>query len=96
MCGAKYDYCPNCEKDADKPRWMILFHDENCNEIFDTLQKHSQGIYSDQEAVDVLKKCDLSVVKNATESIRRQIAKILSTAQPVAKKIQPKKEKYSE
>lgn len=96
MCGTKYDYCPNCEKDADKPRWMILFHDKNCNKIFDTQQRHSQGIFSDQKAVEVLKECDLSVITKATESIRRQIANILSTAKPVVKKPQVKKEKYSE
>lgn len=96
LCGAKYDYCPSCEKDADKPRWMILFHDANCNKIFDTLQRHTQGIYSDTEAVHALRECDLSVIKKATESIRNQIAHILSTAKPVVKKPQVKKEKYSE
>ena len=47
LCQAQYKYCPYCAEDADKPKWMLLFHDENCANIFDALQRHEQNFYYD-------------------------------------------------
>lgn len=98
MCGKKYSYCPNCERDRFKPRWMILFHDENCQKIFDTLQRHSQGLLSTKDAAKELKKCDLSSADNSTETIKKKIADILSSVKPIAPKYTVTKgqEKHSE
>lgn len=78
LCQAQYKYCPYCAEDADKPKWMLLFHDENCANIFDALQRHEQNFYTDEEAIKHLKDCDLSVLKTATNAVNNQVKKILS------------------
>lgn len=78
LCQKEYKYCPYCAEDAYKPKWMFLFHDENCSEIFDVLQRHDQGFYTDEEAIIRLKSLDLTVLKNATENVKNQVKKILS------------------
>lgn len=78
LCQKEYKYCPYCAEDAYKPKWMFLFHDENCSKIFDTLQRHTQGFYTDEEAIENLKKLDLSVLDNATETVKEQVKRILS------------------
>lgn len=82
LCKKHYRYCPYCSDFEHEPRWKIMFHDENCNRIFDTLQKHSTKKYTDAEAVKILKSCDLSVLKNSTETIRKQVQAILATEKP--------------
>lgn len=87
MCGKKYDYCPYCEMDKEKPKWLTLFHDENCNTIFTTLQKHYIGEYTTTEAAKILKQCDLSVMKNATSMVQLQISSILDIAEEEAREV---------
>lgn len=37
VCGKRYYYCSsyNCEQSKGKPRWMVMFDDENCKQIWD-------------------------------------------------------------
>lgn len=51
VCGIKYDYCPNCSKYANLPKWMTLFHDENCREIFQV----AEAYYNNELNADDLK-----------------------------------------
>lgn len=78
ICQTRYDYCPHCNSDKDKPNWMMLFHDDNCFKIFDTLQKHSTKEYTDKQAIQIFQECDLSALDNATESIQKQVSEIMS------------------
>lgn len=78
LCQKEYKYCPYCAEDAYKPKWMFLFHDKNCSEIFDVLQRHEQEFYTDEEAINRLKKLDLTVLENATETVKNQVKRILS------------------
>lgn len=82
LCQTKYDYCPHCSRDANKPRWMMMFHDQNCHDIFDTLQRNEQHLDPDEESIAKLESCDLSVLKNATEAINQQVNNILSKKKP--------------
>lgn len=93
LCQTQYSYCPHCSKDADKPRWMMMFHNANCEQIFDILQRHEQNIYSDEEAIKRMKACDLSVLKGATEAVRNQVNRLL--AKEVKNTIETKEEKTS-
>lgn len=77
LCQKEYRYCPHCEEFKHEPKWKFMFHDENCNTIFNTLQLHYQKKYTDDEAIKILKSCDLSVLKNATDAIRKQVQDIL-------------------
>lgn len=78
LCGAKYEYCPHCSDFDKEPKWKTLFHDENCKKIFDTLQRHFLKELTDEEAIKILKTCDLSVTQNATETVKKDLANILS------------------
>lgn len=81
LCQTKYKYCPYCAEDAHKPKWMFLFHDENCQKIFDALQRHDQKFYTDEEAIKKLKECNLDVLKTATDTVNHQAKMILSKEQ---------------
>ena len=87
MCGKKYNYCPHCETDKRKPKWLIMFDDENCYTIFTTLQKHYIGEYTTAEAAKILRQCDLSVVENATSMVQMQVSSILDIADEEAKEV---------
>lgn len=93
LCQKEYKYCPYCAEDAYKPKWMFLFHDENCSEIFDVLQRHEQNFYTDEEAIQRLKKLDLTVLKNSTQSVKNQVQKILSKEKAVQMKVPVKDSK---
>lgn len=54
-----------------------MFHDENCKQIFDTLQRNEQKLDSDEESISKLKACDLSVLRHATEAINNQVQRLL-------------------
>lgn len=59
-CGKEYEYCPKCGKYDKYPRWMINFHDANCNEIFKTAIEYVAHNITDDQARARLDKCDLS------------------------------------
>lgn len=78
LCHVTYDYCPYCERDKDKPRWMIMLHDENCHKIFDSLQRNYTHEDSDELTIAKLKSCDLTVLEKSTEAVRNQVKEILA------------------
>ena len=86
MCGAEYSYCPKCGKDVDKPTWMNLFNDENCNEIYTIVTQFRDGYIDKDVAVERLSKCDIGVVNN--ESFKKLINEINKPNK--IKKVQPK------
>ena len=60
VCGARYEYCSNCDRFSRLPRWMESFHDDNCHIIFNTVMEYKAGVKTAKEAASILKKCDLS------------------------------------
>lgn len=81
ICGEAYYYCVACDQARAGAKgyepWHILVHDENCHKIFDTLQRHFTKEYSNEQAREILKTCDLSVIDSASEIIKKQIAGIM-------------------
>lgn len=77
VCHKKYEYC-YCDQFRDKPRWMIMYCSDNCRKIFDTLQRHFTKEITDEEAIKRLDECDLSVMENATETAKKDLAEILA------------------
>ena len=62
VCGEQYHYCNNCH--VEEPAWRTIFHDENCKTIFETInQKYFEHI-SEDEAIQTLMTCDLSVLES--------------------------------
>ena len=60
LCGAKYEYCGNCDRFNHFPRWMETLHNENCQTILHTVMEYRGGLKSAAEAAKILRSCDLS------------------------------------
>lgn len=76
VCGGKYQYCPTCSQDRNKPLWMNEFDTESCKDIFQICTDFNVGIKNKSEALTALEKCDLTNEKNFAEYIKIDIAHI--------------------
>ena len=76
VCGKKYQYCPRCEQYSMLPKWMSIYHDANCREIFRTATEYNAGHLSDDEARERFSKCDLSDKEHFAESIAQIVEKL--------------------
>lgn len=85
VCQEKYRYCPSCEGDYLKPTWMVMFHDENCKVIFETLQKHFLKELTDEEALSIIEKCDLSHMNEFREDSKIALQRLLAKKKKVTK-----------
>jgi len=74
-CGKKYGYCPDCYEDRFLETWHIMFHDNNCKNVFDIINKHFYNHITTDEAISQLEICDLSGKFN--EDIQKEIDNIL-------------------
>ena len=79
LCGSKYTYCPTCSDYANYPRWMGLFHDENCKKIFYTVNGYLEKAIPLKEAKEILQKCDLSVKDKTSSIFANHIDEILNS-----------------
>ena len=75
-CQTKYTFCPNCSDFDHLPRWMTIFHDANCREIFNTLMYYNSNDITEEEAKTILDKCDLSKKETFAKKIKEDIDKI--------------------
>lgn len=85
VCGARYEYCSNCDRFSRLPRWMESFHDDNCHIIFNTIMEYKAGVKTAKEAASILKKCDLSHRENINDGLNIYITAILADGKDVAK-----------
>lgn len=85
VCGARYEYCSNCDRFSRLPRWMESFHDDNCHIIFNTVMEYKAGVKTAKEAASILKKCDLSHRENINDGLNIYITAILADGNDVAK-----------
>jgi hypothetical protein len=77
VCTQKYSYCPSCNEDWNKPTWMVLFHDENCKNIYTYANDYAHGDMSKEDAKVLLGKCDLTNLDNFHPVIKKTIMEIL-------------------
>lgn len=82
-CGAKYSYCPNCNR--KEPAWKAEFHDENCKNIFQICTSLNVNVMSKPEAQEALKSCDLSNKANFKSFVQRDLENIFKE-EPKAKR----------
>lgn len=54
-----------------------MFHDQNCHDIFNILQKHYLKTYTTEEAAELLKNCDLSKKEQFVPTIKEDLDAIL-------------------
>lgn len=78
-CGKIYTYCPSCSEFSHLPKWMNMWHDENCMNIWNIVCDHETKLISTTEAASRLAECNLSIeIKNDT--LNKQIDNIMETA----------------
>lgn len=79
VCSKKYTYCSGCSEFDRYPRWMGIFHNENCKNIYtvtnDYINRHLSGT-TKEEARELLDKCDLSYKEQLHKSIRAALDEI--------------------
>lgn len=63
LCSFEYYYCPSCS-DGKEPTWKVLFDNENCKKIFNTLTQYNFKHITTEEARNELINCDLDVNMN--------------------------------
>lgn len=78
-CGTDYLYCFHCDADKNKPTWMMMFHDDNCRNIFQIITDFNANELSKKEAIDKLNNCDLSNRKSFLEPIQNGLNEIFGT-----------------
>lgn len=76
LCNTKYEYCPTCSQDKNKPAFMATFHSENCKNIFQICTNFNLGIQTKSEAKTALEQCDLSNKENFKSYVKNDLEKI--------------------
>lgn len=92
VCGAEYDYCPNCND--EQPRWRFLFDTQNCNRIWDVFNDYRTGQKDATQAEKALRQLDLSNEKDFDPVWKDLLAKIRSKAESEPEREEPKRYKH--
>jgi hypothetical protein len=86
--GTVYDYCPNCDKYQNEPKWKVSFCCENCRSVFNTLVDNSVGKLTKKQTRNALSKLDLSKMETFTPAIQRQINSIMTKPKVISEDIE--------
>ena len=68
-CGKEYDFCPHCAEYDSLPRWMGMYHNENCKRIFETTNRYLLKTITAEEAKIQYSECDLSYKNKLKKTI---------------------------
>lgn len=85
VCGKGYDYCPNCQKDRNKPKWMIRFDAEPCKNVWDILIQSGRG---EIDAATAIRKIEQQNVTPSDPGIVSHISTLKKSCTPVVETIQ--------
>lgn len=77
VCRSRYEFCPRCKEDNNKPLWYFTFCGENCRDIYDITSKFENNQINASKAKIRLDKLDLSKLNNFGESYKSSISKIM-------------------
>ena len=88
-CGKEYTFCLHCAEYDHFPRWMNIYHNENCKNLFNITTEYKAGNITAKEAKDGYSKCDLSY-KN---KLNKYIVDVINEVNRLTKKNTSKKEK---
>lgn len=72
-CSKTYTFCLHCSDYDHLPRWMNIFHNENCKKLFDITNEYLSGGITAEEAKERYSKCDLSYKNKLDKSIVKAI-----------------------
>lgn len=81
VCGKTYSYCPNCGKEK-APSWKVLFDEERCHEIFETLNRLNFNHITEDEAREKLNALKVNTNENFVPAIKEQIKKLFNVRKP--------------
>ena len=91
LCGTKYNYCPTCTQDKNKPAYMAEFHNEDCKAIFDICTRFNMKLLTKEEAQTALSKYDISNKAKFKEFVQKDLENIFAEdVKPAEKKSAPK------
>lgn len=76
ICQKEYKYCPSCAEHKNLPAWRILFHSEQCLNIYKIIVEFREGRMQAVEAAKELKALGMSNYDNYSEDIKTIINKI--------------------
>lgn len=75
-CGKEYFYCSHCNKSLNSPQWMLMWHEQNCKNVFEIVSDYAQGRIQKNEAKKQLEYCNLKNFYTYNEKIRNLIEEI--------------------
>lgn len=75
VCGHEYYFCNTCQDGAIKPAWYLIFHDQNCHDIYDAVA-NILPLKGKEAAKKALDKLDLSDKENFHQNIIKSINEI--------------------
>ena len=78
-CGNTYNYCPSCEGDRLKPKWMNNWDSEECKDVFNVLNNYDGENVKVSDVKAVFKKYGVKDFSKYKPGIQAHIAKILKT-----------------
>ena len=90
-CGQKHSYCPSCYEDRHLETWHIMFHNENCKNIFNIVNQYFYKHITTDKAIEQLEQCDLTGLDTFNEDIKKEVSDIL-TQKKVEINIKPTEE----
>lgn len=76
-CTKEYKYCTGCSEYDHLPRWMALFHNDNCRVIFNIVSSYCAGHIDQKSAAEQLIGCDLSYKDTMKPGVISKINEIL-------------------
>ena len=75
-CQKKYTFCLSCSDFDSFPRWMAIYHDENCKKICNTTSKYRFKHITKEQARKILDECDLSNRESFNKTIQKDLDEI--------------------
>ena len=77
ICGKRYSYCNNCQRDTGKPTWYFIFDGENCHDIYEVCTQYRDKKIDAKKAYELISKLDLSNIEDFVETTKNQIKEII-------------------
>ena len=76
-CQSKYQYCPTCSTDKNKPTWMTEFCVEACKELWTTATKYNMQMLTKSEAKEIIEGLELKERSEYVECVQKDLENIL-------------------
>lgn len=74
--GTKYEYCPTCSRDIDKPSWMVSYCCENCKKIYEACAGYNMNELTKEEAFEILKDVEIGDINKYSPATQKAIEEI--------------------